>query len=337
MKKKLSPRKGVSANKQTNKITKDEIKRSNKETSKPIARGGKASKSSKAVKDTGVKRIISKAGGNKLNSNKVSKVSASKYKLSGANKLSSNRSNSRTIKDRSTKGITKKAIIVAAPIELNKNAISKLRKTIRKADGTFFSKDYYEKLLRRTKGKKEEEVDEILIQLRNKNPNLRYFVESTDNTLHFQTGNFVDKLSGNIETVKLSKGKRKGKAVKTGEFKKGTKVTITDFFGDEREFKSIAAASEVLKEQNGIINNVINRLQKEAETVTTGKKVLRKSKSKPRKSKSIGIYITVPEKVVSNSEGQLVSISYDYSNITVQGIERTKFDYYVEEEKEKIR
>jgi hypothetical protein len=218
-------------------------------------------------------------------------------------------------------------VIKAQPVKINKSAVASLRKLVRKKDGTYFSKDYYEKLAKKIAGKKQDEVDDVLINLRNKNPNVRYFIESKGDTLFFQTGNFVDRLAGKSETTKVGrKGKKTNEVKLTGKIKKGTKVIVIDLHGDEHEFSSIVEANKVLYRQNNIINRTIEKM--------LGKDNIDKRKrGKKKKSIPSGL-VTVSETVTSNSEKEVVSIKYDFTNIKAQGIDQKKFDYYLNDELE---
>ena len=208
--------------------------------------------------------------------------------------------------------------IEAPPVKYNEEEVKKLRKMIRKKDGTFFSKSYYQKISKSIKGKNQNEVDDIIISLRKKNPNLRYFVESNSETLHFQTGNFIERVTGEAETSELKGRKvKKSERPKSNKIKKGTKASVIDLKGDEIEFNSPAHALDVISEQNKIINRVIDRIDRE---------------TKRKKGKSLGVYVTVPEKEVSNSEGQLVSIQYNFRDLKVHGFNKSLFWEYIEEE-----
>lgn len=213
---------------------------------------------------------------------------------------------------------SKKIVKVVSPIKFNKSELKRLR-GLKKSDGTYYSASYYKKLLSSVKNKNQDEVDDVLIALRNKNPEVRYFIESKAPTLHFQTGNFIDRLEGKESTTRIAKKSGRKRAVKfdKGEFKKGSTVTIIDFKGDEKTYKTIKAANEKLADQNRVINNVIARMQREA---------------KLPKGKSLGVYVTIPEKVTANSEREVTNVEYNFYNSQPQGIDKMKFEMYLEEE-----
>lgn len=284
---------------------------------KPI----KTAKNDKSRKRTSikaeVKRVKPNDGRNKQPKGRIKISEKPGSRVSNKPKQTRREEKPLTVRNKSVKQVKTKTV-TAKPIKYDQNEINRLRRTVRKSDGTFFTKRYYEKILKKTQGKTRDEVDDVLIELRNKNPDVRYYVESKAPTLHFQTGNFVDRLEGKEKTVTVTgKGKKQTKTVKTGEIKKGSSITIRDFRGDEYTFKSIAKANEKLAEQNQIINNIIDRLKRE---------------TKLKKGKSLGVYFTVPETVTANSENEVTKISYDYFNGQVQGIEKVKFDFYLEDE-----
>lgn len=217
----------------------------------------------------------------------------------------------------------------ASPIQYDKAGMAKLRKMVRKSDGTFFSKRYYDNLLKKVSGKSKDDFDDALIALRNKNPKMRYFIESKTFINYFQVGNFVDRLAGRKQTVSLGKGKfkRKGKAVFTGEMKKGTSMSVTTFLGDENEFKSVIKANDAIRTETSYIDKVLAILSPPEKTKNKKQKGLTQ---KPRR-KGTGIYILIEELVTSNSEKEVVKISYNYEKYEVQGIEKQIFAEILDE------
>lgn len=219
--------------------------------------------------------------------------------------------------------------VKAPAITYDKQGMKKLRNLIRKKDGTFYSKKYYEGLLKKIGNKSEDDFNDALILLRNKNPNIRYYIESKSYILYFQVGNFVDRLKGKKQTVKYNpdkKRKRSGSNVFTGELKKGTSISVTDLQGDETEFTSVIKANDVISEQNKIIDRVISILSPSEKSVKGKKK-----KEKKVKRKGTGIYVLIKETVTSNSEKEVVKISYNYYEYEVQGIDKYLFSQALEE------
>lgn len=218
---------------------------------------------------------------------------------------------------RSVNGETESAVKVvkAKPITYSKAAISDIRKRLRKKDGTYFSERYYKNILKQIQNRPADEADDVLIELRNANPNVRYYKDSSVGILHYQVGNFVDRLSGKANTEAVTKGKRKGKKIVTGEVKRGTSISITDLYGDETETTSIVKANDTIANQNRYINKVLEILSPKED----------RGKTKKGKAKGAGIYVIITETTTSNSEGEVTRISYNYYTYEVQGIEKALF------------
>lgn len=231
--------------------------------------------------------------------------------------------------------------IKAAPITYDKAGMRKLRNAVRKKDGTFFSARYYKSLLKKVGGKSGDDFDEALIALRNKNKNVRYYVDAKSFILYFQVGNFVDRLAGrkttdsvskpfmyNGEKIKGRKDKgnftRKGAVVFTGEMKRGSSISVTDFYGDEIESTSVIQANDVVRKQTAIVDKVISILSPSEEPK-------KKGLTKKPKRKGSGIYVLIEETLTSNSEKEIVKISYNYANYEVQGIEKYIFAQVLDE------
>lgn len=282
-------------------------------------------KSNEVTRKTPKNKTESKKKAN--NASSIKKTSTGSRRNEAAHK-----SDSKTNSIKKSRNTVNRKRTIIPDIEFNKAELKKIRSTVRKADGTFFKKEYYDKLLKKVNGKTRDEVDDILIELRNKNKNVRYFVESKADTLHFQTGNFVDRLAGKVQTVSVRKNaKRKGETKVTGELKKGTTITVIDLKGDEHTFKSIGAANEMLSKNNAVINKVIDRLRGDAIKSTKDSKT--KAALKKRK-KGLGTYFVIPETVKSNSEREVVSVKYDFRNITIQGSETVKAQMLLNDELE---
>lgn len=192
--------------------------------------------------------------------------------------------------------LPKSKIIKAVKIVYSQNEINKLRQTVRSPSGHFLKRSDYEQILERAQNEKES-IDEIKIEIMRENPNIRLIEETTNQTLHFQTGNFIDRLEDD-----------------GNEVSKRANFTITDFKGDEINTKSKTKLTEELRNANNIINEVINHINENI---------------KLPKGKKLSIYVTIPETIKSNSDGKVISIDYDFSNLEVQGIDKKTFDFYL--------
>lgn len=253
-------------------------------------------KNEKAQKPQGGKRPFKSDDRTKA-SREQSKGQTAKAGASRANKTSSKSRRDSRQDDYYTeqpKQPTKR--IKAGKIQYSKEAMRELRKSVRSQGGHFLKKEDYLKILaERDKGKKD--LEDILIKLADKNPNVKIISEATDETLHFQVGDFIDRIEEGGD-----------------ELKSGAKLEIIGFDGLKTIFTSKAKVLKYLNELNSKINDVITDVEKAA---------------KLPKGKKLSIYITIPETKQSDSNGQITKVIWDYSDYKTQGIDRGTFDYYL--------
>lgn len=213
--------------------------------------------------------------------------------------------NTKEVKQSFAQGKRVHEILTAPPVIINQSAINELRKKVRKPDGTYFKREYYEEM-ERARAAEKSKIDDYLKTL-DKKYNAIVIKEVTEDILFFQTGNFVELIQDGGNEMKV-----------------GATVTVIDFEGNggDEPHTSISLALSHIAALNAQINEVIKQFQKE-HTAQEMKGGAEKGKIKP-----LQIYVLIPETIKSNSNGFVLSVKYDYENYSVIGdISYDQFDY----------
>jgi hypothetical protein len=185
----------------------------------------------------------------------------------------------------------KKTIIEAKPIEYNKKALNEIKNSFRDKKGRFLTREKRIEILQEKERleRRGKTFKQIAKKIASKNPNIKAVLTgSAEKTFHYTSGDFIDRATD-------------GK----------TKVIIKDFEGNEATKKghTTGAAIKKLRDYNNALNRAIRAAQSH----------YKKANPRKYKNKPPAVYIQVNQIEKISTDGEVLAVEFDYSNLTITG------------------
>lgn len=206
----------------------------------------------------------------------------------------------RTVRAKVSKRQPKEKVVTAPPINYNNEELSRLRKLVRKPDGTFLTRADYEMILQRVKDTRDELTD-VLQELESKLPEgVRAIAESEDYALYFQIGQMTEKIAS-VEEEDTAEEQLSDRPT----------ITIIDLWGDEHNLTSASKAQKIINLQTRVLSATIRAIAKSAEATSTDKNAAKKIET--------AIYVAILERKKTGSSGKIYTLYYDYTDMKIEG------------------